>query len=219
MRKANKATRTEAEWDHRYCANRPIWSLDLSPVLKRYVALLAAERAHYLGAAKGCNAIWLTQQGCNVTAVDLSSVAIAKAREFAAEAKAFNRSDFKTEDVTQVILDTSSHALVLLMYFHLPPQNLLSFVRTAVDALRPGRAFVLTGHDESNLQDGFDGPQAPTFSMVPSLSCGPRVLRQRFQTQSAFKDPSKHVPDRAPQSSVGSHLCASRRNISSSEHD
>lgn len=78
-----------ARWDDRYCTGDTPWDTGQpSSELLRVVAeeKIAPCRAIDLGCGTGANAVWLAQQGFDVTAADLSSLAIRRAEERAAAA-------------------------------------------------------------------------------------------------------------------------------------
>lgn len=185
MQRNIKATRTVAQWDRRYSVKRPIWSLDPSLELIKSVSPLVPGRALDLGAGEGRNAIWLAEQGWHVTAIDFSAVAIAKAGEFAAEANVSGRVQFEVADLTSIRPTKSIYDLVCLVYLHLPWDSMQDVVRSAVDALRPGGTFVLLGHDETNIENGYGGPQDP------DILYGPRRIVQAAGEQLEVIDASR----------------------------
>lgn len=78
-----------SRWDERYVKNDTPWETDRpSSELQRVVAEAAIRpgRALELGCGTGVNAVWLAQQGFDVTALDLSPRAIDHARRRAEEA-------------------------------------------------------------------------------------------------------------------------------------
>src|SRR5215468_5911785 len=71
-----------AHWDRQYREGGPIWDSDQpTSELKRVVAAdrIAPCRALELGCGTGSNAVWLAQQGFDVTAVDLAPLALERA--------------------------------------------------------------------------------------------------------------------------------------------
>jgi len=71
------ATTDPAEfWEHRYASSDRIWSGKPNATLVDAVAGLPVGRALDLGCGEGGDAIWLAQQGWQVTAVDISPSAI-----------------------------------------------------------------------------------------------------------------------------------------------
>jgi methyl halide transferase len=76
-------------WEERYRAGQAPWDTGRpSSELERTVAeeRIAPCRAFELGCGTGANAVWLAQQGFDVTAVDISPLAIERARQRAAAA-------------------------------------------------------------------------------------------------------------------------------------
>src|ERR687885_1951411 len=72
------------EWDARYRErDGAMWSGRPNGRLVAEVASLAPGRALDVGCGEGADAIWLAQRGWTVTAVDISDVALGRAREAA----------------------------------------------------------------------------------------------------------------------------------------
>ena len=72
------------EWNRKYSDADLLWSRDANCFLVAEAKDLAPGRALDLACGEGRNAIWLAELGWQVTGVDFSEVAIAKARERAA---------------------------------------------------------------------------------------------------------------------------------------
>lgn len=75
-----------AEWDERYSGSDRIWSGDPNGALVHEVSHLALGRALDVGCGEGADAVWLAGRGWTVTALDVSRVALDRARAHAAEA-------------------------------------------------------------------------------------------------------------------------------------
>ena len=78
-----------AHWDRQYREGDPIWDSDRpTSELKRVVAgdRIAPCRALELGCGTGSNAVWLSRQGFDVTAIDVSPRAVERAVRRAADA-------------------------------------------------------------------------------------------------------------------------------------
>lgn len=73
-------------WDDRYSASDQIWSGQPNSALVAEVADEAPGRALDVGCGEGADAIWLALRGWRVTALDVSSVALERARNFATAA-------------------------------------------------------------------------------------------------------------------------------------
>src|SRR3954468_10099211 len=74
-----------AEWDARYREREgSMWSGRPNGRLVAEVSELAPGRALDVGCGEGADAIWLARQGWTVTAIDISEVAVGRARDAAA---------------------------------------------------------------------------------------------------------------------------------------
>src|SRR5918999_196335 len=76
-----------AEWDTRY-RDAAMWSGRPNGRLVAEVADLTPGRALDVGCGEGADAIWLARCGWTVTAIDVSDVAVCRAREAAERAGA-----------------------------------------------------------------------------------------------------------------------------------
>ncbi|HZZ52771.1 MAG TPA: class I SAM-dependent methyltransferase, partial [Trebonia sp.] len=77
---------TAAFWDARYSSAHSLWSGNPNRQLVAEAAGLAPGTALDAGAGEGADAIWLAERGWQVTAVDVSGVALGRAAEHAAKA-------------------------------------------------------------------------------------------------------------------------------------
>ena len=73
-----------AAWDRRYAGLDQVWSGQPNGALVAEVAGLPAGRALDVGCGEGADAVWLTSQGWQVTALDVSRVALDRAAQAAA---------------------------------------------------------------------------------------------------------------------------------------
>lgn len=76
----------ESRWDERYTESQQLWSGEPNGALVTEVAGHRPGTVLDVGCGEGADAIWLTQRGWEVTALDVSGVALARAREAAAAA-------------------------------------------------------------------------------------------------------------------------------------
>lgn len=73
------STVSQQEWDERYSAAEQVWSGEPNGALVAQVAELPLGRALDVGCGEGADAVWLAQRGWQVTALDVSQVALARA--------------------------------------------------------------------------------------------------------------------------------------------
>jgi 2-polyprenyl-3-methyl-5-hydroxy-6-metoxy-1,4-benzoquinol methylase len=152
-------------WNERYEGSDLVWSAQPNRTFADEVAALEPGRALDLGAGEGRNAIWLAQQGWTATAVDLSDVALEKARKLA-EANGVEI-DTVVADITSWVPPTEAYDLVAVIYLHLPAQERRLVHKRAAASLVPGGTLVVLGHDTTNLTDGHGGPQDPDVLFSP----------------------------------------------------
>lgn len=78
---------TASEWDERYASSDRVWSGQPNGLLVREVDGLEPGAALDVGAGEGADAVWLASRGWSVTAIDISSVAIERAKVASREAE------------------------------------------------------------------------------------------------------------------------------------
>jgi SAM-dependent methyltransferase len=142
----------EASWEERYGAAPALWSGRANPQLVAEAAGLTPGRALDAGSGEGGDALWLAGHGWRVTAVDFSTVALARA---AAQADRLGvEVEWVHADLTRWAPPTGAFDLVSAQYFHLPaPDRDAAFARLAA-AVAPGGSLLVVGHRPSELHVG-----------------------------------------------------------------
>ncbi len=156
---------TSDEWDRRYAVREFVWDTGPNRFVAEELSGLPPGPALDLAAGEGRNAVWLAGRGWQVTAVDFSGVALAKARRLASDHGV-------TVEWVQADLDDyrpapSAYQLVVVAYLHLEAQRRAAVLRRAAAALAPDGTFFVVGHDLDNLSDGVGGPQDPSVLYTP----------------------------------------------------
>jgi SAM-dependent methyltransferase len=100
------------------------------------VAVLTPVRALDVGCGEGADAIWVAQRGWIVTAVDISEIAIGRARE--ASHPAGVSDEWICGDTRQPPFRAHSFGLVSMQYPALPKAAGEAAVRRLLDTMRPG---------------------------------------------------------------------------------
>ncbi|PVG81682.1 class I SAM-dependent methyltransferase [Nocardioides gansuensis] len=152
-------------WDERYAATELVWSAGPNQFVAAECADLEPGIAVDLAAGEGRNAIWLAQQGWNVTAVDYSQVGLDKGARLAAEI------GVRPGTVHWVCADATTWIgahldLAVIAYLQLSRAERAAAHRNAFNALKPGGTFLLVAHDSTNLAEGTGGPQDPAVLMT-----------------------------------------------------
>ena len=141
-----EAAAQAAEWDATYRERGgPKWSGRPNGRLVAEIADLAPGRALDVGCGEGADAIWLAQRGWTVTAVDISDVALSRAKEAAQSAEAVV--EWVCGDALQTPFPARSFDLVSLQYPALPKAAGEAAVRTLFDTVRPGGLLLAVYHD------------------------------------------------------------------------
>ena len=145
VRAAARPSGIAADWEHRY-SGEPLWSGNPNGSLVVEVADLPPARALDVGAGEGGDAIWLAEQGWDITASDISTGALDRVR---AEA------DRRGLTVTCLLADANaldafpreSYDLVSASYASIPRTPDRRGVRAILDAVAPGGTLLVLGHD------------------------------------------------------------------------
>lgn len=157
------------DWDARYAWVEDVWD-EANRFLVAEVAELEPGRALDLACGQGHNATWLATRGWDVTGVDFSEVAVAKAVA-RAERDALSAT-FVCADLLDYGPDVSAYDLVLLLYLHVPASTRRHVLARAASAMSPGGVFILVGHDVANMADGVGGPSDAALLYTPEQIAG-----------------------------------------------
>jgi SAM-dependent methyltransferase len=136
----------EEFWEARYAQSDRIWSGKPNVVLVRETAGLEPGRALDLGCGEGADAIWLAKQGWQVTAVDISRLALDRAAAHAAAEGVADRIDWQQHDLAASFPD-GTFDLVSAQFLHSPvemPRE--KILRNAASAVAPGGVLLIEGH-------------------------------------------------------------------------
>jgi SAM-dependent methyltransferase len=160
------------EWDARYAGDELLWHAEPNRFLVPEVEGLAPGRALDLACGEGRNGVWLAGRGWDVTGVDFSAVALAKARRLAADRGV--EAEWIEADVLEWEPPSEAFDLIVVMYLQLPADQLGPVLGRLPGALRPGGTLLVVGHDLDNLAHGHGGPKDPAVlltaeSVVASL--------------------------------------------------
>ncbi len=135
-----------AEWDARYSERGgSLWSGRPNGRLVAEITDLTPGKALDVGCGEGADAIWLAQHGWTVTAIDISDVAIGRARTAA------ERSGVAIEwvcgDALLTPLPARSFDLLSMQYPALPKAAGEAALRTLLETVRPKGLLLAVYHD------------------------------------------------------------------------
>ncbi|GIG54907.1 hypothetical protein Dac01nite_16590 [Demequina activiva] len=133
-------------WEARYRSRPAIWSGQPNqPLVDEVEHLTSPGTALEVGCGEGADAVWLAGQGWLVTAVDLSTTALERARGRAQEAGVAQHIHFTDDDVADVIAHHGPWNLVTSLYTH-PEQGGRWLVETLAPGVAPGGMLLVIGH-------------------------------------------------------------------------
>ena len=148
-----------ADWNQRYGGRELVWTSEPNRFLVQETESLAPARALDLACGEGRNAVWLAKRGWRVTGVDFSEVGIEKARQL--ERAHGVHADWVVADLLAYEPEAQAFELVIVFYLQVPSEQRTPILRSAASAVAPGGMFLLVGHDASNIEHGYGGPQDP----------------------------------------------------------
>lgn len=153
-------------WEQHYGQRDQIWSGHANAGLVARVKGMAPGRALDLGCGEGGDAVWLAQQGWQVTAVDISQTALGRARSLAQRAGVGSAISFERHSLGESF-PAGTFDLVSLQFLQspvdLPAETIL---RQAAAAVAPDGFLLVTYHgaippwsDHEEPEGGFPSPQ------------------------------------------------------------
>jgi SAM-dependent methyltransferase len=147
-------------WDERYRSADAIWSGDPNPQLVAEVSGLAPGTALDVGCGEGADAVWLAERGWHVTAIDISGVALERARKAAANAGLTERIDWRQGDIATWTPERSYDLVSEQFMQFAPPLRDAVFHRLAA-AVAIGGTLLIVGHHPSDLETTMRRPRTP----------------------------------------------------------
>ena len=149
---------SSAEWDQRYTEADQVWSGQPNGTLVAEITGRPPGRALDVGCGEGADAVWLAGQGWQVTALDVSAVALGRAALLAEEAGAVV--DWRHAGLLEAGLPAASFDLVSAQYPALPRTPEHAVERSLVSLVAPGGMLLVVHHAhhtaEHDRSRGFD---------------------------------------------------------------
>ena len=155
---------TKARWNERYDRNMYIYGKEPAAFLKQKMNGLQKGKALVLAMGEGRNAVYLAQNGFDVTGVDISEVAIEKCNKLAKERN--TTVNAVVADLTDYDMGEEQFDLITKFYYHEP-----SIFPLIIDALKPGGMFILEQFSIDHLkyrETSAFGPRNPDYLIKPN---------------------------------------------------
>lgn len=160
-------------WDQRYNTPEYIYGKTPNDFLVEMIDRLPKGEVLSLAEGEGRNGVYLAQQGCRVTGVDSSAVALQKARNLAAERGV--QLNTLHRNLSELEIEPAAWDAVVSIFCHLPAPLRASLHRQVVQGLRPGGCLLLEAYTPRQLEFRTGGP--PTIELMMDL----KTLRQELE--------------------------------------
>ena len=157
LRAAARPSANQADWDHRY-AGEPLWSGNPNGTLLREAGALSPGRALDVGAGEGGDALWLAEQGWQVTANDVSPDVLDRLGAQAGR-RGLTVECLPTDANARQPFGTETFDLVTAHYASIPRTPDHRGERNLLDAVAPGGVLLVVGHDLEPMRAAIDTEQ------------------------------------------------------------
>ncbi|MFJ6085238.1 class I SAM-dependent methyltransferase [Streptomyces sp. NPDC092369] len=156
-----------AEWDTRYADRQQLWSGRPNGALVAEVAALTPGRVLDVGCGEGADAVWLARGGWDVTALEVSGVALERAVGHARDADVSVR--WIHASLTDAALPPASFDLVSAQYPALQRTPDSAAERALLAAVAPGGVLLLVHHAGMDTHEPDDSGFDPADYVWPSM--------------------------------------------------
>lgn len=160
----NMAEQTSAgeQWDEMFSKNMYIYGTEPVEFLRTHIDDLPKGKALCLASGEGRNAVYLAEQGYDVTAMDASPKGLEKATALAAQRGVTINTE--VGDLQEGYeMGVEKYDLITDFYYH--DTKMLS---AAMRALKPGGMFVLQNFSIDQLETNRFGPKNPDYLAKPN---------------------------------------------------
>ncbi|MFF2042716.1 class I SAM-dependent methyltransferase [Kitasatospora sp. NPDC058170] len=156
-----------AEWDSRYADRQQLWSGRPNGALVAETAALTPGRVLDVGCGEGADAVWLARGGWDVTALEVSGVALERAAGHARDAGAAVR--WVHAGLAEAPLRPASFDLVSAQYPALLRTPDAAAERALLAAVAPGGVLLLVHHAGMDTRPADDSGFDPADYVWPSM--------------------------------------------------
>lgn len=186
----------QAAWDERYASQDQLWSGQPNGALVAEVSSLGRGRVLDVGCGEGADAIWLARAGWQVTALEVSAVALERAARHAADADVDIR--WVHSELTAAGLAPASYDLVSAQYPALLRTDDAAAERALLSAVAPGGVLLVVHHAGMQEHQDHGGDFDPADYVWPAM-----VAEQLDEGWLVEVDEQR--PRHAPASGAGAH--------------
>ena len=158
---------TQETWDARYSESERMWSGRPNKLLVDEVSDLVPGRALDVGCGEGADAVWLAGRGWQVSALDVSEVALARVREHALEAGVAELVETLHHDLVAGGPAPGRYDLVSVFFFQPLPAQFDDLYRGLADVVDPAGSLLVVGHHPDDVATGVRQSHGPQMFFTP----------------------------------------------------
>lgn len=184
-----------AQWDRVYAEREKLWSGNPNGALVAELADIPPGRVLDVGCGEGADAVWLARNGWSVTALEVSGVALDRARRHAADAGVDIA--WVHAGLAEAQLPPGSFDLVSAQYPALPRTPDAAAERALLAAVAPGGTLLLVHHAGMETRE-------PREDMDPADYVWPSMVAARFDRDWAV-EVDETRPRVIPEGGAGAH--------------
>lgn len=187
----------QSSWDERYSGEGRTWSGRPNAVLVAEAGDLPPGRAVDLGCGEGGDAIWLAEQGWQVTAIDFSEAGLRKAAEHAAERGVADRIEWRQADLRTWSADGEEWDLVTSSFLHLLDHGMVDATREMAAAVAPGGTLLVVGHhpddEHTGLRWSLPGVMLTAEELLPAIDTDRFEVSAEARRRTETRDSGDHA--------------------------
>jgi 2-polyprenyl-3-methyl-5-hydroxy-6-metoxy-1,4-benzoquinol methylase len=156
-------------WDERYATDAYIFGTAPNVFLASQAGLIRpGMRALAIADGEGRNGVWLAGQGAQVHAIDVSPLALDKARKLAAERGV--TLEFELADILDWNWPQAAYDLVAAIFIQFaPPPERDRIIAGIRRSLKPGGLLILQGYTPRQVEFATGGPSNPANMYTAAL--------------------------------------------------
>ena len=183
-------------WDERYSQEEYLFGTEPAAFLTgQRDYLRPGSTALALADGEGRNSVFMAEQGVTVTALDGSTVGVAKARRLAEERGA--AVDFHVADILNWDWTPAAYDLVVAIFIQfLAPHDRVHVFEGMKQTLRPGGVILLHGYRPKQVEYATGGPPDPNYMYTEELltrSFGDLSIVRLVSYDAVIEEGSGHV--------------------------
>jgi SAM-dependent methyltransferase len=186
---------SESFWNERYSTDAYIFGTAPNVFLASQAGLIhPGMHALAIADGEGRNGVWLAGQGVQVHAIDVSPVALEKARKLATERGV--SLDFEQADVLNWTWPEAAYDLVAAIFIQFaPPPDRDRIIAGIRRTLKPGGVLILQGYTPKQIEFGTGGPPSAanmyTAELLRDWFCDWDILHMH-EHESVISEGSHH---------------------------